>query len=186
MKVGIVYREGREKIVKTISKKYDVVPFKLPRDLPEVLEESVEFPGEFKDCKVVISYAFHGNVNEDLVRLSRFWNVEKIVLVGNYRHLKSPKVLVDSACCTLKIIEGFGIPKFRLKVEGNIVVEADVLSSAPCGASYEVAREIVGLDVDRALERAGLVAQFHCLSNRDGIHKAGRIHSLAVKRALND
>jgi len=194
MKIGIIYRDRcREVIVKTVSRFFEVVTFKIPEDLPDVLEERFDFPDELFDTDLIISYAFHTNVNEDLIRRADLENVNTILITGKFRFLKSlakrVRVVVDDICCStvvkdLDYSKRFGIPEFRLEIQDGKIVKAEVLRSAPCGVTYTVAKSLVGLDVDSAIQNVGLIVQHHCLANRDGLHKSAKIHTLAVKRAV--
>ena len=194
MKVGIVYRDRiRELFVRNISKRFDVVAFKLPENLPDVLEEEIDFPDELMKCDMIISYAFHGNVNEDLVRKADESGVKLVLIAGGYRYLrelaKKTRVIADDICCSVfvkgfEFFKFFGLPEFEVEVKDGRIVKAEVVRCAPCGVSYEVAKAVVGLKVDEAIRKAGLIVQLHCLAKRDGLHKAGKIHSLALSRAL--
>ena len=45
MKVGIVLRDkAREVFVKTISRFFDVIVYRLPEDLPEIIDDEINFP----------------------------------------------------------------------------------------------------------------------------------------------
>lgn len=69
----------------------------------------------------------------------------------------------------------------------------EILHGAPCGATWEAAARILGLDVDEAPVRIGLETQFFCTANPAGwdpmygkspVHFAGEIHKAALLKAL--
>ncbi|WP_457549116.1 DUF166 family protein [Archaeoglobus sp.] len=188
MLIGIVHRD-RGRIVKTISKKFEVYELKLPH-LPDVIEEKIEFPKELRDCDVVLCYARHYNFNTDLVEFLDGY-VDFIVVAGKFKiKAESSNLIIDDACCSIarndnEFFNCFGFPKFEVEVDNGKVERIKVLRNSPCNAGYEVSKAVVGLKVEDALSKAGLVAQLNCLGDRDAIHKAGKIHSLALKRALD-
>jgi len=68
-----------------------------------------------------------------------------------------------------------------------------VLRGAPCGATWEAAGRITGLELEEALARIGLETQFHCIADPSGwdplwgrspVHFAADVHKLALERAL--
>ncbi len=68
-----------------------------------------------------------------------------------------------------------------------------MIRGAPCGASWEAARAVEGLDCREAVVHMGLAPQFFCTADPSGwdplwgkspVHFAGDIHSRALARAL--
>jgi len=71
----------------------------------------------------------------------------------------------------------------------NITVQR----GAPCGATWEAAKKIIGYDLAEAPTRFGLEVQFFCSADPAGwdpiygkspVHFAGHIHRAALKKAL--
>jgi len=71
----------------------------------------------------------------------------------------------------------------------------NVLRGAPCGATWEAAKRIIGVSVDDAPVRMGLDTQFFCTANPAGwdpiygkspVHFAGKVHSKALIKALEN
>lgn len=88
----------------------------------------------------------------------------------------------------------FGAPEFEVAAKDGVVSRVRVVRGAPCGATWEAARKMVGLPVDEAVVRMGLEAQFFCTADPAGwdpiwgkspVHFAGRIHSEALRRAIS-
>jgi len=195
MRVGIILRDRSRMIfVKTISKFFDVFVFKLPEHLPEFIEE-FEFPDElFRD--VILSYAFHPDINLELVKKANEKDVKCIVIAGKYKFIKkysnNVKILVGDACCShlvkgIEFFEKFGIPEFKVKIKDNLIENVEVLRSAPCGATFFVANKLKGVYVSEAPMKAGYFTQLYCLGSRGisgAIHKAANIHKLAIERAI--
>ena len=195
MKVSIILRDRSRMIfAKTISKFFDVLVFKLPEYLPDFIEE-FEFPDElFRD--VILSYAFHPDVNLELVKKANEKTVKCIIIAGKYKFIKryktKIKVLVGDACCShlvkgIEFFEKFGIPEFKVEIKDNLIENVEVVRSAPCGATFFVADKLKGIHVCEAPMKAGYFTQLYCLGPRGisgAIHKAANIHKLAIERAI--
>lgn len=74
-----------------------------------------------------------------------------------------------------------------------MVTRIEVLRGAPCAATWDAAVKVVGLPVDQAIGRIGLEVQLLCKADPSGwdpihgtspLHFAGKVHSLALKKAL--
>jgi len=92
-----------------------------------------------------------------------------------------------------KYSEYFGSPEFEVKLQDNIIVDIKVVRGAPCGATSEVAQDLIGLDAEEAITKIGLKTQFNCTADPAGwdpiggkspVHFAGEIHSRALKKAI--
>jgi len=68
-----------------------------------------------------------------------------------------------------------------------------VVRGAPCGASWDAAKRVVGLPVEDAARRIGLDTQFYCFADPAGwdpihgkspVHFAGKVHDKALRRAI--
>ena len=68
-----------------------------------------------------------------------------------------------------------------------------VIRGAPCGATWEAARRVIGLPLAEAIVRVGLEVQYFCCADPAGwdpihgkspVHFAGHVHSAALRRAL--
>jgi len=86
--------------------------------------------------------------------------------------------------CSGDIIDIFGLPRFELEIEANKIKSAKVITTAPCGATYEVAKKLIGINIDEAPQKAGLFAQFNCTGKKNTLHCAGKVHMNAVKAAI--
>ena len=67
------------------------------------------------------------------------------------------------------------------------------MRGAPCGATWEAVRRVIGLPPDEAIVRIGLEVQYFCSADPAGwdpihgkspVHFAGHVHSAALRRAL--
>ncbi len=199
MRVGIVIGdESREVFAKTISRFFDIYVYRLPESLPPVLDEGLELPAELFETDVILSYAFHPDFNAELIRMAEKMGVGIVLIAGRFKFLKrmskSVRVIVEDVCCSTLVkgcefFEKFGIPEFEVGLdEFGRLKDVRVVRSAPCGATYFVASGLKGIDAREAPRMAGYLTQIYpCLSSRGlggGIHKAGKIHMLAIERAI--
>lgn len=80
-----------------------------------------------------------------------------------------------------------------MEVEDGIIKDVRVIRGAPCGASWEAARRMLGVDIEEAPRKMGLDTQFYCFADPAGwdpihgkspVHFAGRVHSKALTDAI--
>lgn len=78
-------------------------------------------------------------------------------------------------------------------MEDGKITDIRVVRGAPCGASWEAARRLIGTDVEDASRKIGLDTQFYCIADPAGwdpihgkspVHFAGRVHSKALLDAI--
>ena len=79
-------------------------------------------------------------------------------------------------------------------LEDGVITGLEVVRGAPCGATWEAARKIVGMGAQEAIERIGLETQFFCIADpsswdplwgKSPIHFAADVHTKALKKALS-
>ncbi len=82
-----------------------------------------------------------------------------------------------------------------MTLDGDILTAIEVVRGAPCGATAETARKLIGYKVEDAVVRMGLEAQFFCVADPSGwdpiwgkspVHYAGRRHANALRQAIAD
>ncbi len=80
-----------------------------------------------------------------------------------------------------------------MAIKDGKVVEINVIRGAPCGATWEAARRLIGHPVEDAARKIGLDTQFYCSANPAGwdpiygkspVHFAGKIHSKELQKAI--
>jgi len=78
-------------------------------------------------------------------------------------------------------------------IEKGKVASVTVKRGAPCGATWEAARKIIGRPVEEAVVRMGLEVQFFCSADPAGwdpiygkspVHFAGNVHAKALEKAI--
>ncbi len=80
-----------------------------------------------------------------------------------------------------------------MQIKEGKLVEIKVVRGAPCGATWEAARRLIGHPVEDAVRKIGLDTQFYCSANPAGwdpiygkspVHFAGKIHSKELQKAI--
>ncbi len=80
-------------------------------------------------------------------------------------------------------------------ISNKKLVRIKVVRGAPCGATWEVAKDIQGVAIDEAPVRIGLETQFYCTADPGGwdpifgkspVHFAGNVHSQALSKAITN
>ncbi len=92
-----------------------------------------------------------------------------------------------------RVSEHIGKPKFRVKVsEDGVITDVDVLRTSPCGASYCIAKKLIGLHINEAPRTAALIHSYYCTASqvidpliRDSLlHKSCYITMKALDEAI--
>lgn len=80
-----------------------------------------------------------------------------------------------------------------MEIKDGKIAEVHVVRGAPCGATWEAARRLIGHPVEDAVRKIGLDTQFYCSANPAGwdpiygkspVHFAGKIHSKELQKAI--
>ena len=78
-------------------------------------------------------------------------------------------------------------------VKDGLIAEVIVLRGAPCGATWDAAKRMIGVSVADVVRKIGLDTQFFCSADPAGwdpiyakspVHFAGKVHSQALLAAL--
>ena len=81
-----------------------------------------------------------------------------------------------------------------MEIEDGKIADIRVVRGAPCGATWEAARRLIGHPVEDAVRKVGLDTQFYCSANPAGwdpmygksaVHFAGKIHSKELQKAID-
>lgn len=92
-----------------------------------------------------------------------------------------------------KYSEYFGSPEFQVQLRNGIIEDIQVIRGAPCGATWQVVGNLLGMQKDEAVTKLGLDTQINCIANPAGwdpiggkspVHFAGEIHARALKKAI--
>ena len=217
MKVGIITR-GRygHRVIDTIKKWTDmsVVSTGLPEpELSNFIEEPEKIVEQIDksvfDVDLLMSYALHPDLNPEIVKLSGKLGVKAVIIPGGARRAGSLEELnqiskeygiaieVTEICCSHassddetinEFLSKLGRPEYKIETKNGKVSNVEVVRGAPCGSSFRVAEQLIGLDLKEAPIKGGWFTQIYpCRASRGikgKIHTSAEIHKKAVEDAL--
>ncbi|MBF0257533.1 MAG: hypothetical protein HQK62_01640 [Desulfamplus sp.] len=188
-KIAGIKRFGRDKFVLEV--------IDIEGNLPDLIDNTSKYLPTHIDADLVLDYLKHLDLSTDLARLCQ---KDGIPIVASGRKITEGDVFTPSTCCMLARHESlgdygemFGAPEIDLTINNGKVEKADVIRGAPCGATWDAAKKIEGLDAEEAKIRYGLEVQFFCTANPAGwdpisgkspVHIAADIHGSAFKKSL--
>lgn len=217
MKVGIITRgKYGYRVIDTIKKWTDisVVSIGLPEpELSDFIEEPEKIVEQIDrsvfDVDLLMSYALHPDLNPEIAKLSGKLGVKAIIIPGGARKAGSIEELdkiskeygieieVTEICCShassgdVTINEFYsklGRPEYIIKTKNAKVSNVEVVRGAPCGSSFWVAEQLVGVDLKEAPTKGGWFTQIYpCRASRGikgKIHTSAEIHKKAVEDAF--
>jgi hypothetical protein len=85
------------------------------------------------------------------------------------------------------------MPELEAEIREGIIADIKVCRGAPCGATWEAVKRVIGIAAEDAAARIGLVTQFFCTADsanwdpvhgKSPLHYAGELHSRALERAV--
>ena len=217
MKVGIITRgKYGDRVIDTIKKWTDmsVVSTKLP-NLSDFIEEPEKIVDQIDksvfDVDLLMSYALHPDLNPEIAKLAGKLGVKAVIIPGGASRAGSIEELnkiskeydiaieVTEICCSHsksddEIINEFssklGRPEYKIETKNQKISDVEVIRGAPCGSSFWVADQLIGIDIKDAPSKGGWFTQIYpCRASRGikgKIHTSAEIHKKAVEDALND
>lgn len=198
MRIAVFQRgkRGEHKIrgIKKYGTGMEVEVYNVPEDLPEIVDNPEDFIPEDIEAELILDYVYHDDITDYLVDLGR---KKGIPVIASGRKIRG--AITPATCCALGEVRGiegytsiFGSPELEVEVEGGVIKRVDVKRGAPCGATWEAAKKIVGMRVEEAPARFALEVQFICSARgfyhwakKAPLHVAGELHKEAIKRAIS-
>lgn len=214
-KIGVIVRgKYGNRLIETIISKteMEVVHTSVPEMLPDFIDEPDEFleglniDNSVFDSNIVITYSLHPDLTVAIAHIAGKAGVKALIVPGGAS--KAPVVElegiakqygmlieIEDICCTLQekpetkeLCSRLSSPVLDINVDKGIIESVEVLRGAPCGSTWHMAKELVGMKVEDAPARAGLlIQQYPCRAirgNMGGIHESGEIHKKAVEDAI--
>lgn len=186
----------------------------VPEDLPAFIEDPSSVLGGIDTqvfvCDLLITYTLHPDITPGVLRLAGEHGVKAVIVAGSPASAGSQRELSDMAaeygmhievheiCCGIvecgnEVIDEFaskiGSPRFEISMKDGVIEKVKVVRGAPCGSTWHAALGLVGTSAGDAPAKAGLlVQQYPCRAARGicgGIHRAAKLHSDAVKTAID-
>lgn len=215
--IGVITRgKYGHRLIETIEEHstFSVVSTDLPEFVPVFIEEpdeflkSLNFDKRVFSAEIVISYSLHPDLTSAIARLAAEAGVRSLIIPGGSSRASIPEleqisaasgtdIEVDEICCSLEanaanrpFAEIFGVPVLKVKTKDGKIAEVKVIKGAPCGSTWHMAKELIGVSIKDAPPKAGLlVQQYPCRAVRGelgGIHESGELHKQALIKALEN
>ncbi len=176
---------------------FDLEVINIDAILPPVLDDTSAYLPEHISCDLVLDFLRHSDLSTDLAdRCLK----NDIPIIASGKKIVGKKAITPPTCCGLPRQEGlgsygenFGAPEFEVEIEDGKIAAVRVLRGAPCGASWEAAKRLIGHPADDAVRKIGLETQFYCYADPSGwdpiygkspVHFAGKIHSKGLQKAI--
>ncbi len=176
---------------------FDLEVINIDEILPPVLDDTGAYLPKDISCDLVLDFLRHNDLSTDLAELCL---KNDVPIIASGKKIVSKKAITPPTCCGLPHLAGlgsygenFGAPEFEVEVEGGKISAVKVLRGAPCGASWEAAKRLIGHPADDAVRKIGLETQFYCYADPSGwdpiygkspVHFAGKIHSKQLQKAI--
>ena len=215
--IGVITRgKYGHRLIDTVKEHSDfsVVTADLPELLPLFIEEpdqyleALNFDKRVFSAEIVITYSLHPDLTSSIAKLAAKAGVRSLIVPGGPSRASIPElnkiseasgmdIEVHEICCTLEpnefnrpFTDIFGSPILEVKTKDEKIVDVKVLKGAPCGSTWHMAKEIVGVPLKDAPPKAGLLIQHYpCRAARGdlgGIHESGELHKQAFIKALEN
>jgi hypothetical protein len=215
--IGVITRgKYGHRLIETIKEhsSFSVVTADLPEFTPIFIEEpdefleTINFDRRVFSAEIIITYSLHPDLTSSIAKLAAKAGVRSLIVPGGPSRASIPElkkisessgmnVEVDEICCSLEsnafnrpFTDLFGSPILKVKTENGKISEVKVIRGAPCGSTWHMAKEIIGVPVNDAPPKAGLLIQHYpCRAARGdlgGIHESGELHKQAFIKALEN
>ncbi len=164
--------------------------------LPDFIEEPEDFIHDSFSADLVLNFLKHPDLVHHLITLCEQKNIP-VVSAG-----KKGKGFTPFTCCGLgksdklgMYGEMFGLPEYRVELQGDRIKDITVVRGAPCGATWDALQEYIGCQVDDVLTRLPRQVQYFCsadpsgfdpVSGKSPVHFAGYVHIAALKKAIEE
>jgi hypothetical protein len=190
----IVQGEYGERIAKYVADKgpdsWKVSTITLEKDLPDMIDDPAEFlPSDIPKADLLLPMQEEGAAAQLIVDIAKAAQVRGVIApidnsdwlpegmknqikrdldgMGVKSVFPRPFCILDEVGDVLidQFAKRFGRPRLTLKWENDKISEVDILVDAACGSAKYVAEKLIGVSVDDAVEKAGLLHHhFPCLA----------------------
>ncbi len=197
----LIFQEAgsAEKKIKGIAKYGDDIHIKkvisIDIALPAVIDDTEQFINEdFEKVDLVMNFLKHPDLSSYLVDICEKKGIPVIT------NGKPGKGFTPYTCCGLGKSEKlgeygrqFGFPEYKVEIENDRISQIEVVRGAPCGATWEAVKNLIGCPVEEAMTRLPRQVQYNCYANpsawdpisgKSPVHYAGYVHIAALKKAL--
>lgn len=176
---------------------FDLVIYNIDEELPPVIDDTSGYLPDDIQGDLVLDFLRHNDLSTDLAELC---SRKKIPFIASGKKIIGKGLLTPPTCCGLPRYEGlghygdhFGAPEFEVEIEDGKITDVRVVRGAPCGATWDAAKRLIGHPVEDAARKISLDTQFYCYGNTSGwdpiygkspLHFAGNIHAKQLQKAI--
>jgi hypothetical protein len=178
---------------------FELEVINIDQELPLVLDDTSAYLPDDISCDLVLDFLRHSDLSADLADRCL---QKDIPVIASGKKIVGKRAIMPPTCCGLPRLEGlgsygdnFGAPEFAVEIEDGKISDIKVIRGAPCGASWEAAKRLIGHPADDAVRKIGLETQFFCYADPGGwdpihgkspVHFAGKIHSKGLRKAIEE
>jgi hypothetical protein len=187
----------------------------IPSILPDFIEDPASFVEDLAldndvfGMDLVITYSLHPDITPEIVNRAARAGTKAVIIPGGRSLAGDPNILrgisqkynirvvIEDICCAIcsnknPVINEFssrlGCPELQIKIRDDKINEVEVIKGAPCGSTWWMATNLIGVPVSDAPAKAGLlVQQYPCRAvrgTREGIHISALLHKNAMEDAI--
>jgi len=214
-KLGVIVRGkyGR-RLIETVRSRSDleVIVAEVPEHLPDLIDEPEEFFSELDfnekvfDADIIITYSLHPDITPQIAKMAGEAGVGALIVPGGTAKAPIQEledisskygifIEVDDICCNIAsdpstdaFTSFFGNPVLDVEVNDGKISKVDIIRGAPCGSTWRMADALVGMPVEEAGAKAGLlISQYPCRAvrgNMGGIHESSELHKKAIDASI--
>ncbi|MCK5069781.1 MAG: hypothetical protein KAR01_04545 [Desulfocapsa sp.] len=162
--------------------------------LPDFIEDPEDIIEDDFTADLVLNFLKHPDLIHYLISLCEEKNIP-VVSAG-----KKGAGFTPFTCCGLgrnkklgKYGDSFGLPEYKVALDGDVIKEIEVIRGAPCGATWDALQEYIGCRVEDVLTRLPRQVQYFCsadpsgfdpVSGKSPVHYAGYVHIAALQKAI--
>ncbi|AFV23508.1 hypothetical protein Mpsy_1300 [Methanolobus psychrophilus R15] len=214
--IGVITRGkyGRRLIETLLAKTaLDVIHTSVPEQLPGFIDEPEGFLSDLAlddavfRSDIVITYSLHPDLTAAIAQKAGKDGARALIVPGGaskapvkeLEHISEKYgmyIEVEDICCTLSdnpaiydFSSKLASPILDIETDNGKVSHVRVIRGAPCGSTWQMAKELIGTKIEDAPARAGLlIQQYPCRAVRGtlgGIHQSAEMHKNAVEKALD-
>lgn len=164
--------------------------------LPDFIENPEDHIDDDFSADLVLNFLKHPDLVDYLITLCEKKGIA-VVSAG-----KKGAGFTPFTCCGLGRSEKlgiygekFGLPEYKVVLEGDLIKDIRVIRGAPCGATWDALQEYIGCKVEDVLTRLPRQVQYFCsadpsgfdpVSGKSPVHFAGYVHIAALKKAIEE
>jgi hypothetical protein len=218
--IGVITRgKYGARLLDTIERYTDFISKSdsIPSKLPDFIEDPASFVDDLaldndvfgKD--MVITYSLHPDITPEIVNRAAQAGTKAVIIPGGRFLAGDPnilsdiskkynvRILIENICCAIcsdnnpeihEFSNRLGRPEVQVKIREDKITEVKVDKGAPCGSTWWMAENLIGVPVIDAPAKAGLlVQQYPCRAVRgtkEGIHNSAQLHKKAIEYAIEE